>query len=259
MVFMGWKDNKGNLYIKDLRGGPALLQRTFRDDIQDVAFSADGARLAFGDYRESNWNIYMVGSEEGAAVRQLTSSTIDERWPVFPPAGSAIYYVQEEVEAVSGRATERSSIWSSDLNTGTVIQYAAGKCPSFTPDGKKAAVTRRNPETRLDEVWLIDFEKGQEVLVLSAKGRTYYYPTISPEGSRIAFATVSPGSASTPANLDIYTVMMDGTQQTQLTFHLGHDICPQWSPDGKSIYVLSQRGNVAGNWNVWRMDLKAGN
>lgn len=52
----------------------------------------------------------------------------------------------------------------------------------------------------------------------------------------------------------IYVVRTDGTQLTQLTYHLGNDLSPAWSPDGKSIYFLSQRGSAKKKYNVWRMN-----
>lgn len=33
MAYMGWKNNKGNIYVKELRGNKATLQRTFRDNV----------------------------------------------------------------------------------------------------------------------------------------------------------------------------------------------------------------------------------
>ncbi len=55
-------------------------------------------------------------------------------------------------------------------------------------------------------------------------------------------------------NTDIFVVRTDGTQLTQLTYHPGNDLSPVWSPDGKSIFFLSQRGSAEKNYNVWRMD-----
>ena len=49
-------------------------------------------------------------------------------------------------------------------------------------------------------------------------------------------------------------VRSDGSQMTQLTYHRGHDLSPVWSPDGKSIYFLSQRGTENGAYNIWKMN-----
>ena len=44
------------------------------------------------------------------------------------------------------------------------------------------------------------------------------------------------------------------TQLTQLTYHPGNDLSAVWSPDGRSIFFLSQRGSADKVYNVWRMD-----
>ena len=51
----------------------------------------------------------------------------------------------------------------------------------------------------------------------------------------------------------------DGNNLTQLTYHPGNDISAVWAPDGKSIYFLSQRGNVEGKYNVWKMNFNLPN
>ena len=54
----------------------------------------------------------------------------------------------------------------------------------------------------------------------------------------------------------IYTVKLDGTRLTQLTFHGGHDVSPIWAPDGKFIFFLAQRANEKGEYNIWKMNVK---
>ena len=55
-------------------------------------------------------------------------------------------------------------------------------------------------------------------------------------------------------NTDIYACRTDGSNLTQLTYHAADDLSPIWSPDGKQIYFISQRGDAEGTANIWRMD-----
>jgi tricorn protease len=57
------------------------------------------------------------------------------------------------------------------------------------------------------------------------------YPSISPDGSTIAFAYQG----------DIYTVSTSGGEARQVTLHEAYESHPKWSPDGSRIVFASQR------------------
>ena len=53
-------------------------------------------------------------------------------------------------------------------------------------------------------------------------------------------------------NKDIYQINSDGTDLRQLTFDLGIDADPQWSPEGNKFVFTSNRN---GNWDIYIYDL----
>ena len=71
------------------------------------------------------------------------------------------------------------------------------------------------------------------------------YPSISPDGSQIAFGYKG----------DIYLVSANGGTATPLTIHESHDMMPVWSHDGKTIAFASDR---YGNFDVFTMPVKGG-
>lgn len=71
------------------------------------------------------------------------------------------------------------------------------------------------------------------------------YPSISPDGSQIAFVYKG----------DLYKVASGGGDATQLTFHEGHDYMPVWSKDGKHLAFASDR---YGNFDIYLMDAQGG-
>src|SRR5690606_19032790 len=71
------------------------------------------------------------------------------------------------------------------------------------------------------------------------------YPTISPDGSRIAFSYMG----------DIYVVPSEGGQAMQITSHPGYDFAPIWSHNGKTIAFASDR---YGNSDVFMVSASGG-
>ena len=251
IAFIGRKNLKNNVFIRNLIGGRSVQQRTFSENVFDPSISPDGKNIVFADNRGGNWNIYMIATESGFATRQITNSNAAEFYPVFSPDNSKILFVQ----AYSDGSRHWSYLWTYDLTNDALTQYVEGSAPFFTPDGKKVVANRGNRETGYAEIWLIDFEKGQEFLILSAQDRGFLEASVSPDGKKLAVVSASFGK-NIPRNFDIFLVNIDGTGLTQITYHPGHDICPRWSPDGRSLYFVSQRGTLGGIYNIWRMNLK---
>jgi Tol biopolymer transport system component len=137
-----------------------------------------------------------------------------------------------------------------------LTQYAEGLTPSPLADGKRLLITRINKETKNGEIWLIDIEKGSETLIIADKQKGYSSPQISPDGKTIVCVGTTYKTKEKPMNLDIYKINLDGTALTQLTFHPATDVSPKWSPDGKSIYFISSRGNTKQFYNLWKVEVR---
>ncbi len=71
------------------------------------------------------------------------------------------------------------------------------------------------------------------------------YPSISPDGSKIAFSY----------NGNIFVVDAKGGQARPLTIHKEYDYHPIWSPDGKQIAFASER---SGNYDVYVIPSEGG-
>lgn len=258
LAFISKRGDKSNVFLKSTQGGAATTQRTFRDRVDDVAFSTDGARLAFSDLRNERWNVYEISARSGSAIKQITSFDQTSRYPVYSPTVETLAYVQYENSAVNGGASAatRYYVWSYNLEKGAHTQYAEGYAPSFSPDGKRIAITRNSREHRNSEIWIVDLETGEETLVASSEKQGFAQPSFSPNGNTLVFTGVTMKDGNRQTNFDIYTVRTDGTNLTQLTFHPGDDYVGKFSPDGRSIYFVSERGSDRGKYNIWRMDLR---
>jgi TolB protein len=69
-------------------------------------------------------------------------------------------------------------------------------------------------------------------------------PAISPDGTRLAFASNRSG------NWDIYIMPISGGQAVQVTDDPADDISPSWSPDGSQL-VFTRFGETTGRWEMW--------
>jgi len=69
-------------------------------------------------------------------------------------------------------------------------------------------------------------------------------PVISPDGTKIAFASDRSG------NWDVYVMPVNGGRAVQVTSDQGDDVHPSWSPDGKQL-VYSRHGQASGRWEMW--------
>lgn len=252
LTFLAKKDNKDNIFIKNTAGGRSTIQRTFRNQVNDMTFSPDGSKIAFTDSRQDQLgnfvdsDIYMINTTEGAAVQQITTTPLVELGPCFAPDGKSIYFTKSD--------GGRFYVWNVNLESSLLTQYSEGFTPSLSKDGKTLVITRNNKSSTRGEIWSIDLVAGTETLILNSEKMGFSSPQLSPDGKLIVCVGSTEKTTNTPENLNIYTIRPDGTGLTQLTFHPGHDVSPVWAPDGKSIYFISQRGNPTGKFNVWRLD-----
>ncbi len=256
IAFLGRKGGKDNIFIRKTSGGKTTVQRTFKDRVADMAFSPDGEKIAFSDASGGNADVFMINADQGAAIQQITSTTMDELGPMFSPDNRYVFFTKAEQNIVNGLPVVKYYVWNFDRETSLQTQFGEGSTPVLMPDGKSLLVTRINSDSGLGEIWMINIDSGQETLLLSDSETGFSSPSVAPDGKSFICVGASPKTPTTPPNLDIYSLRIDGTGLTQLTFHPGHDASPIYTPDGKSLFFLSQRGDEEGTFNVWKMNIK---
>ncbi|MBQ9864676.1 MAG: PD40 domain-containing protein [Bacteroidales bacterium] len=243
-AYIGSHNGHNNIFVKSLSARSGSQQRTFSNSAQDVTFSPDGSNICFSQRNYPYNTLNLTSAIQGSVVQQVTSGSVYDYAPRYSVDGKLIFFSRAE--------GDHYSIWSYNVETGIFSNYCYGLTPC--PINKNEFLcTRRNSQNNY-EIWRINYVKGTESLILSQENRSFTTASLSPDGRWILFTANTQQKPGVPENLDIYVVRIDGSQLTQLTYHHGHDLSPVWSPDGKSIYFLSQRGSDKGIYNIWKMN-----
>jgi len=118
----------------------------------------------------------------------------------------------------------------------------------LSPDNTQLAVSHFTNEDAVSRIYILPLEGGSPRLV-TKKGPSYLHGW-SPDGKRLAYCAERNGQ------YDIYSISVEGGEETQLTDLPGLDDGPEYSPDGNYIWFNSVR---TGPMQIWRMEADGSN
>lgn len=245
--YINEKNGTTNVMVKESKKGGVSVQRTFRTNVQGFSWSPDGKTICFTEIRNGHQGIYLVDADQGTVVRQISTGNDNDYGGVLSKDGNTIFFHR-------GEGLSSYSIWSYDRNTNLFSNYSRGMTACLIPNDPNSMYCARFTNNKESEIWRINFQTGVEEVILSQPSKSFTTPQLSPDGRWLLVTGSSRSEKEGIDNTDIFVVRTDGSQFTQLTYHPGNDLSPIWSPDGRSIYFLSQRGSADKVYNVWRMD-----
>ena len=211
----------------------------------DPALSPDGENVAYAAGPTTAMQIYVRQVTGGRPVALTNDTTDNFRWPRWSPDGSQIAYQSNDgiyvVPALGGvpRRVARADAATLRHGTGSVTALSG---LDWSPDGARIA-------------WTVGYN-GDSVSVLTlASGETLtlpaplaaFSPAWSPDGRSIAVAAGDPafifgtgyfGNAGASA---LWIVHLDGKGPTRITTDSSLNVAPQWSPDGRALFWVSDR------------------
>jgi Tol biopolymer transport system component/DNA-binding winged helix-turn-helix (wHTH) protein len=248
------------------------------------AWSPDGRRLAFARQDPADGTRDLFELEPGGAARRITQLRLHRLHGITWGAdGHDLVYATTQQDrrmlmrwdrkaqaavplglegsaparTADGRlvyALLRSHVSIARLAGGTttpervITSVGSDREPHDVPAAPGPVFVSRRSNT--PELWLAPRD-GRPARALTAVGGVATAPTWSPAGDRVAFiGSCGPAGRQGVCRLDLAT----GHVQPLSTDAADYGR-PAWHPDGRSVWVTSDRG---GRWQVWRLDADNG-
>lgn len=194
-------------------------------------WSPDGRWLAFG----LDGHVHILPAA-GGLPKKLTDFTESAGSPKWMPDSRQIIVSVTRHEADQLVMTDLDGTWPRQLTNDADGDHWQ---PEPAPDGKSIAfVLRRFDDLNRNDICLLDLETDQTRTLYGLSKIRAWQPRFSPDGAQIAFTSEQGGWN------DLWLIRPDGEGLRQLS-KLGADIVQhEWSPDGKSLAVIVNRGGA---------------
>jgi TolB protein len=205
--------------------------------------------IAYTAEIDGNTDIYVL--RKGKPVRITRHPAADE-WPAWSPDGRKIAFQSKrdgnmEIYVADADGSNQKRLTQNDGFDGYCV---------WSPDGSSIAFQRDSGEFGYTpKIYVMDADGGN-VQVLIADPNPGQ-PAWSPDGRRIAFSGHEGPAFFTEDDLpikefgtEIYVVNVNGSNLTRLTRDHFENMFPTWSPDGKKIAFVSNRGGTPGDVGV---------
>lgn len=228
------------------------------------AASPDGRTIAFLSERDFSIELYLADAETGRVIRKLASASTGSHLDAISYMGSAGAWAPDgrrfAYVALTGGKAEIRVV---DVESGDLLRRLGSPdvdaiaTPAWSPDGRHIAFS--GSDRGITDLYIVEVESGA-LRRLTRDRFGDLQPTWSPDGRTIAFVTDRGAdtdfqqlsySRSGIAWIDVES----GEIRSDPIFDAGKHHSPQFSPDGRDLYFVADRGGVS---DVYRLDLETG-
>jgi len=208
------------MYLPQVTSGPS-----------EATWSPDGKTLVYA-MQGSLWR-QRIGD---SVAEQLTTGPGYAYQPDWSPDGSRVVYASYRDDAVGLRLLDVNTLTDVPL----VVDGAVNVDPRWSPDGSRIAYVSTAYEGRF-HIWLVQVPSSE-------------FRVPSGPGADTALGTRN-SVLGTPVRL---TEDVDSKLPRYYYSKYDHYLSPSWSPDGKELLLVSNRGKIWGTGGFWRMEARAG-
>ena len=209
-------DGRHFLYM---RGAPAGKRAIYLGDLEATSEAQSATPLVSTDY---GFSVAQTNAHAAPTVLYLRDNTLVAQ--TFDM--SALKLTGEPMTVVEQVAT---------LPNQAIGQFSASKTGTL--------VYRMAAENTRQLTW---YNRQGEVAGRPGERAPYGTMKVSPDGTK---AVVVQNDPRQPGNSDLWVVDLTSGASTRFTFDSGLDTQPAWSPDGRSVAWMSNRG---GQWGLYR-------
>lgn len=205
-------DGSYNIYLKDNVLSKAIIKKTSGENFNlSPNYCDSNKKIVFQYFDKTNFDIYYVDAFKGKAITQITYTDENEYNPSWSKDGKFIIFEKGSPPKFYIKVTK---------NTAQAAQYTG------------LTVTK-------NQIWLKNIETGE--IKMLGEGS---FPTISPDGTEIAFVKYDLNKKKTKETGTIWIMSIEGDSPKQLTDNqIGYATHPNWSPDGEKIVFNLTKNN----------------
>ncbi len=219
------------------------------EGIEEIAWpdvSPDGSQIAFvaiGDRRSLASDGIFIAPAGGGEAERLVDEGLHPRWS---PDGTQIAYTCNggtDICVIDVGGGEETNLTEDSAG---VDMY-----PAWTPDGEIVFMSNRGEtDQAAHDIWIMDAE-GSDARNLTDHNADDGYPSVSPDGTRIAFVS----NRNFDDSPEIFVLEPATGLVRQVTVDELWNQAPVWSPDGTTL--LFAAADSTGSVNLYTIEDRA--
>lgn len=277
-------DGLTSLQYREVKGGPTReIQSNFKGPARlriekegdyvfmSIASAGEKLRSAGGSFRLKLTEPFYVGlgvcAHDNNAIEKAVFSNVElinkpriiestlETIAISSKDRKVVYTAEEHFEAPNwsrdgkyflfnrgGRMVKMSITGGAIETLDTGFATRCNNDHGISPDGNWLAISDQSQEQRRSMIYVLPINGGIPRRI--TKLAPSYWHGWSPDGKTLVYC------ADRNGNFDVYSIPVEGGEETRLTTAEGLDDGPEYSPDGQYIYFNSVR---TGLMQIWRM------